>query len=67
MGNLTDDQRQIIRNTLALLAEERIRIRRMIDESVVSTIKLDEVERKFGENYNDLRRLLKQDEEAALT
>jgi len=63
MGNLTDDQKQVIRNTLSLLADERIRVRREIDDKVVSTIKLDEIERKLGHTYSDLRRLLIEDEQ----
>ena len=64
MGNLTEEQKQVIRNTIVLLADERIANRREIDESVIRTIKLDEKDRKYGEVYNDLRRLLRDDEEA---
>jgi hypothetical protein len=58
MGGLTDEQKQIIRQTLVILAEERVRVRTMIDEKIVDTIKLSEIDRKLTDGYNDLRRLL---------
>ena len=64
MSNLTEEQKQAIREVLSLLADERIRVRRVIDENIVNSIKLEEVERKLARSYKELRRIIYDDVDA---
>ena len=61
---LDEKQKRIIGDTLAVLAEERVRLADDINRSMKESIRMNEAQRKLERTYNDLRELLLDDEVA---
>ena len=55
---LNDRERNIIHETLGTLAAERVRLNQELNEHVVKSIKLREVERRLGKCYDELAEML---------
>ena len=51
---LNEKERNVIHETLGTLAAERVRINRELNEHVINSIKLREIERQLGKCYDQL-------------
>jgi hypothetical protein len=56
--SLSKDEKQVILDTLALLAAERVRLSQRSSDSVVLTIRLTELDRELKHIYERLGKLL---------
>jgi hypothetical protein len=63
---LDEKQRRVVHDTLAVLAEERVRLADDINRGMKEGIRMNEAQRKLERAYNDLRDLLREDSPAKL-
>lgn len=57
---LNEKEREVIGETLAVLAEERVRLADDMNRSMKESIRMNEAQRKLERTYNNLRDILRE-------